>query len=191
MNFFKNNFFVLLLVFLTFLLEYFSSFTQSFLRYERQSILDGELWRLISAHFVHGSWEHFFMNIFALIILWSLFKNLFSVLEWFLLTFVSALGISLLFVVFMEHLSWYVGFSGVLHSIVVFGSIVEISKGKKEFFVLLIFVIVKILMEQFYGSYLDRVLADESVVVNAHLFGVIVGACIGVILLRSGRYKTK
>jgi len=46
--------------------ELFSSYTQLILRYERSSILDGELWRLLSAYLVHGGWEHLWLNIIAL-----------------------------------------------------------------------------------------------------------------------------
>lgn len=68
--------FIFFLISLILLLEYFSSFIQFFLCYERNAILDGELWRLFSGHVVHGGWEHLSLNLFALIIVWVLFKKL-------------------------------------------------------------------------------------------------------------------
>ena len=38
------------------------------LRYDRFAIASGELWRLVSGHFVHLAWSHFALNAAALIL---------------------------------------------------------------------------------------------------------------------------
>ena len=183
MNFLKTHSLPLFLLLTSLSLALSSEFTTSYFRYERSSVIDGELWRLLSAHLVHSGWEHLWLNLFALIIIWILFKNFLTTSLWWLFTLLSALYISISFFIFMNQLEWYVGLSGVLHSMMVFGSIAGLIHKRKEFLLLLIFILAKVLFEQFYGSFSsDIIMADSAVIVNAHMYGVIVGAIIGVVL---------
>ncbi|MCK4737206.1 MAG: rhombosortase [Sulfurimonas sp.] len=190
MNFLKIHSLPLFLLLTSLSLALSSEFTTAYLRYERSSIVDGELWRLLSAHLVHAGWEHLWLNLFALIIIWMLFKNFLSTSLWWLFTLLSSLYISISFFIFMNQLEWYVGLSGVLHSMMVFGSIAGLIHKRKEFILLLIFILAKVLFEQFYGSFSsDIVMAEGVVIVNAHMYGVIIGAIIGVVLWVLNRYR--
>ena len=190
MNFLKIHSLPLFLLLTSLSLALSSEFTTAYLRYERSSIVDGELWRLLSAHLVHAGWEHLWLNLFALIIIWMLFKNFLSTSLWWLFTLLSSLYISISFFIFMNQLEWYVGLSGVLHSMMVFGSIAGLIHKRKEFILLLIFILAKVLFEQFYGSFSsDIVMAEGVVIVNAHMSGVIIGAIIGVVLWVLNRYR--
>ncbi|MCF6309871.1 MAG: rhombosortase [Sulfurimonas sp.] len=190
MNFLKIHSLPFFLLLTSLLLALSSELTTAYLRYERSSIIDGELWRLLSAHLVHAGWEHLWINLFALIIIWVLFKNFLSTFLWWLLTLLSTLYISISFFIFMNQLEWYVGLSGVLHSMMVFGSIAGLIYKRKEFALLLLFIFAKVLFEQFYGSFSsDIIMADSAVIVNAHMYGVIIGAIIGVVLWVLNRYR--
>jgi membrane associated rhomboid family serine protease len=54
------------------------------LRFERKAILEGELYRLFSAHIVHLNWAHSLLNITAAVIGWCLFKDSMSTQQWIL-----------------------------------------------------------------------------------------------------------
>ena len=190
MNFLKTHSLPLFLLLTSLSIALSSEFTTAYFRYERSSIIDGELWRLLSAHLVHAGWGHLWINLFALIIIWILFKNFLTTFLWWLFTILSALYISISFFIFMNQLEWYVGLSGVLHSMMVFGAIAGLMHKRKEFILLLIFILAKILFEQFYGSLSSAiVLADGAVIVNAHMYGVIIGTIIGVVLWVLNRYR--
>ena len=81
----------------------------------------------------------------------------------------------------MDNLEWYVGLSGILHSMLVFGSIAGLIHKRKEFILLLTFVLIKILFEQFYGTFSGSML-DEDVIVNAHMYGATTGLILGIVL---------
>src|SRR5690606_7331879 len=54
------------------------------LRYDRQAILDGEVWRLLSGNLVHLGWSHLWLNAFGLLLVWLLFGPLLPSSVWLL-----------------------------------------------------------------------------------------------------------
>lgn len=183
MNFLKLHSVPLFLIFTSLFIALLSDNATLLLRYERTEILNFELWRLFTTHIVHSGYEHLFLNLLALIIIWLITYRFANRVDWWLTLLLSSFGISLSFLLFMSDLEWYVGLSGVLHSLVVFGSISAILQRRKEFYLLLLFILLKLVSEQFYGSLSkDFVGIDSSVVVNAHLYGAIMGIICAAIL---------
>src|SRR4051812_30382419 len=52
------------------------------LRYERVAVLHGQWWRLVTAHWVHGSARHLVLNVAGLLVLAQLFMRDFFPGEW-------------------------------------------------------------------------------------------------------------
>jgi len=78
----------------------------------------------------------------------------------------------------------YVGLSGVLHGIFVFGAIMDIKSKDKTGYLLFIGVWLKIAHEQIYGASTDvSDLIEASVAVDAHLWGAIGGLLFSIIYL--------
>jgi rhomboid family GlyGly-CTERM serine protease len=183
MNLLKLHSVPLFLIFTSLFVSLLSDDATLLFRYERTEILNFEFWRLFTAHIVHSGYEHLFLNLLALIIIWLIIYRFANTSEWWLTLLVSNLGISLSFLFFMSNLEWYVGLSGVLHSLVVFGSISAILQGRKEFYLLLVFILLKLVFEQFFGSVSkDFVSIESSVVLNAHLYGAIMGIVCAAVL---------
>lgn len=183
MNFLKLHSVPLSLIFTSLFIALFSDDATLFLRYERTEILNFELWRLFTAHIVHSGYEHLFLNLLALILIWLMIYSFANRYEWWFTLLLSSFGISLSFLFFMSDLEWYVGLSGVLHSLVVFGSISAILQSRKEFYLLLAFILLKLVFEQFYGSVSkDFIGIESSVIINAHLYGAIMGIVCAAIL---------
>jgi len=150
------------------------------LRFDRAALLNGEVWRLISGHFAHLGWSHLMMNVFGLILIWVLFNNTAPDRRWVMLLVLSALGTSLLLLWLNPALKWYVGLSGVLHAFFVFGCLNEIHSGRQSSWILLAFVIVKLIWEQIAGPLPgSEQSAGGHVIVDAHLYGAIFGLLIG------------
>lgn len=72
----------------------------SLFRYQRDDILSGQLWRLVSGHFVHVTWMHLALNIGGLIVIWALFRDILTQRMWWLLTIGSIVVIDVALLLF-------------------------------------------------------------------------------------------
>ncbi|MEA3412631.1 MAG: rhombosortase [Pseudomonadota bacterium] len=142
------------------------------LRYHRAQVLEGEWWRLLSAHFVHLGWQHLLMNLAGLALVWGLFRRWLTPLTFLLWTLTSLLVIDVAFLILDRRLEWYVGLSGVLHGLMVAGAIMDIRNRHWGGELILGIVVIKLAWEQFYGPLPgSESTAGGDVVVNAHLYG--------------------
>jgi rhomboid family GlyGly-CTERM serine protease len=154
------------------------------LRYERELIAQGEWWRLLTGHLVHLGWSHFALNIMGLALMWALFLPDYSPRAWALILACSVIAIDAAFFFIERDLRWYVGLSGVLHGVMAAGTFAYLTRREPGAWILLPFLIGKLLYEQFVGTMpysLDS--AGGPVVVDAHLYGVL-GAVVAVLALR-------
>jgi rhomboid family GlyGly-CTERM serine protease len=144
------------------------------LRYEREAVLSGQYWRLLTAHLVHGSVRHLLLNLAGLGLIATLFSRDFRALQWIWIWAVSTLAIDVGFVWFEPQLTWYVGLSGVLHGLLAAGAIVWWrSEPTPLAAALSVILIGKLAWEQTHGAL--PLSGDLPVVVNAHLYGAIGG----------------
>lgn len=149
-----------------------------FLSYNREQILTGEYWRIITSHFIHLSQTHLILNLLALFIIWTLVGKVFTQRQWLTLIVLLAIFISLSFLIFNPELLSYVGLSGVLHGILVAGTIVKIRK--KIDYLLPGLITLKLIVEQTYGTISShKELIGGEVIVDAHLYGSLVAVIIG------------
>ena len=93
------------------------------MRYERHLILQGEYWRLLSAHFVHINFIHLAMNLVGWWVFLFMCGHLFSLKQLSFNIFTLALGISLGLLFVRVDFQWYLGFSGVLYGLFLLGSL--------------------------------------------------------------------
>ncbi len=157
---------------------------EDWLRYDRDKILDGQIWRLWSAHFIHLGWSHLGMNLAGLWLIGLLYGYLLNWPGWLLVNTCSALAISLMFLFFNPELIWYVGLSGVLHTLIVTGILLQLrSQPLWGEWALLLLLCGKLLWEQRYGSLPGSAeLAGGPVIVDAHLYGALIGLALGLMI---------
>jgi rhomboid family GlyGly-CTERM serine protease len=91
------------------------------LRYDRADVLHGELWRLVTGHFVHADAAHLAWNLAGLALVAWLFASDYGRRDWLVILIASTAAIDLGFLVLEPQLEWYVGFSGVLHGLMAGG----------------------------------------------------------------------
>lgn len=155
-------------------------------RFEREPLLAGEWWRLISGHLVHLGWSHTGLNVAGLALVWLLVGTSLNVTNWLLTITGSALGISIGLLAFNPELSWYVGLSGVLHGMLITGCVAEIRRdgfGNKGVLVLLVLVGAKLIWEQLAGPLPgSEASAGGAVIVDAHFYGSLCGIVFGGLL---------
>lgn len=98
------------------------------LRYERDAIAAGALWRLGTAHRVHLSVGHTAVNALGLIGVLLLVGDHLRIKAWLLGGDVTAPAMAGAMWLFRPQLDWYVGLSGMLHGLIVAGSIVGLRR---------------------------------------------------------------
>ena len=152
------------------------------LRYERVAIMSGEVWRLLSGHFVHLGSSHFALNMAGLGLVWYLVGDALSRIYWVLVIAISVAVIDLGFWFLNPELQWYVGLSGVLHGLLVTGVVISASAERKDAIVVGIIVAAKIGWEQLSGPLPGSVESSGgAVIVDAHLYGAIAGVLVGML----------
>jgi rhomboid family GlyGly-CTERM serine protease len=159
------------------------SVASDLLRYDRAALMQGQWWRLLSGHLVHLGWSHLALNLAGLALVWALVGDRLSTLRWLVVITASALGISVGLLAFHPELAWYVGLSGILHALLVAGSLAALRSGDGRAALLLILVWAKLIWEQLAGPLPGSVAsAGGAVIVDAHFYGGLVGTLCGGLL---------
>lgn len=173
----KQHIIVPIIVFITALLAFvFDHQLSDLLVYNRQALAESQFWRLFTGHFFHTNDMHFLLNSAALLLLWALHGHHYSVKNQVFLYVFAALATSVGIWFSSPELNQYVGLSGILHGVFVWGSVQDIKNGDKLGWLLVIGAFAKVIYEQVYGASSDIVnLIDASVAVDAHLWGAIAG----------------
>jgi rhomboid family GlyGly-CTERM serine protease len=146
------------------------------LRYDRGGIAAGGWWRLLTAHIVHLDLHHLILNELGLVLVWSLFADDYDGVEWTLIVLAGALAISSGLWWWSPRVAWYVGASGILHTIFAAGAARHLFVREWDRWLLLVCLCAKLAYEQLGGH------EPPLVVVDAHLYGALSGFAIGAAL---------
>ena len=153
------------------------------LRFERTAVYGGEVWRLLSGHFVHLGWSHFALNAAGLLLIWYLVANRFSVATWIVVVIVAIAGIDVGFWLLQPQLQWYVGLSGLLHGLLAAGVVGGLRAGQKDAWLLGTILVAKLGYEQLFGPVPGSAESTGgAVIVAAHLYGAVTAAVAGTLL---------
>jgi rhomboid family GlyGly-CTERM serine protease len=146
------------------------------LRYDRSAIAAGGWWRLLTAHIVHLDVHHLILNALGLVLMWSLFAEDYDPVEWCVIVSSGALAISSGLWWLSPRVTWYVGASGVLHSVMAAGAAKHLAMRSWDRWILSLGLCAKLAWEQWGGH------AAPLVVVDAHLYGAACGFAVGAAL---------
>jgi len=153
------------------------------MRYQRDAILNGELWRLLTGQLVHLGWAHLVPNLVALALIVALFARMLRPRSWGWIYAGSFLGTSLGLLAFEPTLQWYVGLSGALHGLFAAGTVVSLRRRERGAPLLLLALLAKLGWEQWVGSVPGSAeWIGGTVITAAHLYGTIGGALSGFLL---------
>ncbi len=143
------------------------------LRYDRGAIAAGGWWRLLTAHVVHLDAHHLILNELGLVLMWSLFAQDYDAVEWCVIVLSGALAISSGLWWLSPRVSWYVGASGVLHSVMAAGAAKHLAVRSWDRWILSLGLCAKLAWEQWAGPH------STLIVVDAHLYGALCGFAVG------------
>jgi rhomboid family GlyGly-CTERM serine protease len=146
------------------------------LRYDRLGLAHGELWRLLTGHLVHLSFEHAALNSLGLVLMWALFARDYAPRQWLPIVLGSIAAIDAGLWLRDSTIAWYVGSSGALHGTMAAGTLAHVRRRDLDGWLLAAFLILKLSYEQFSGQ---LPFAEGSVVVvDAHLYGALGGVAV-------------
>ena len=162
-----------------------AQFFQQSLVFNREAINAQEWWRLLSGNFTHANFPHLALNVAGLWVLLFLFSHTFNhtvfVISIIMLCFI--VGISLY--LFNPQLVFYYGFSGVLYGLFIIGSAQALLKKDGFTGISVLFVTLgKVIWDSINGgSETSADLIGMPVATDAHLYGVIGGIFISLVLV--------
>ncbi|VAW55543.1 hypothetical protein MNBD_GAMMA05-2114 [hydrothermal vent metagenome] len=148
-------------------------------RFNRNLVEQGDVWLLLSGHIVHLNWSHWLLNMAGLAIVAFFFSSHASLKQWLMVIMVSAVIISAGIWWWMLDIVYYVGLSGVLHGLFLYGALREIRFYPVSGYVLTAVLFTKLLWEFFYGALPgSEDMAGGRVLTEAHLLGAIGGVVV-------------
>jgi rhomboid family GlyGly-CTERM serine protease len=153
------------------------------LAYERSSILDGEVWRLLTTYLVHAGLGHLLWNVSATAVVALAVARALSARRWLAAALVVALGSSLGVLLLQPGVRAMAGLSGLLHGLLAAGAAAEVRRGERLAWVFLGLLAAKIAWELLAGpTSLGAATVGERVAVGAHACGALAGLLAGLTL---------
>lgn len=151
------------------------------LRYQREAIADGQIWRVFTGHFVHLNLSHALLNATGILLLAVVLARDIPLRYWWTLIALAPFVISLGLWLRQPQLVSYVGFSGVLHGLLYLGVLRMLLVAPMLAGTVLLLLVGRQVWEQtaaYDPDYL-RSLIHGRVMPDAHLFGALTGAVLG------------
>ncbi len=155
------------------------------LRFGRTEILQSDQWwRILTGNLVHLGFPHLFLNLAGLALITLLLAHTLTLRQWVFTGLCSMLGVGIGLLLFDPQLSWYVGLSGALYGLLLGGAIAEFKNHKQMALLIAAFTIGKIIWEQIFGAVdSSEAITGGTVIVNAHLYGMVSGGLAVLFLL--------
>jgi len=145
-------------------------------RFNRELVEQGQVWLLFSGHIVHLNWSHWALNMAGLAIVAFFFSGHASFKQWLAVLLISACVINIGLWWWMPEIRTYVGLSGVLHGLFLYGALREIRFYPISGYVLTTVLIAKLIWEFFNGALPgSEDMTGGRVLTEAHLLGAIGG----------------
>ena len=153
---------------------------RALLRYDREGLAHGELWRLLTAHFVHLDLHHWLLNCLGTLLVWALFARDYTPRQWAAIVLASIAAIDAGLWLWDSTVRWYVGSSGALHGVMAAGALARLRRGEVEGWVLAAFLAGKLAWGHWMGALPFS--AGLPVVTQAHVYGALGGLALAAFL---------
>ena len=170
----------LLLFAIVFLLELLKPASMSLLGFYPEKIAAGELWRIVTGQVLHTNFNHVLLNVAGLLLVWALHGEYYRAKHYALIVTLSLVLVGIPLAVLYDT-THYAGLSGIIHTLIVYGALIDIHKKVTTGWLILIGVFVKVGYENIFGASSDTAaLIAANVAVEAHLIGAVAGLIIGI-----------
>lgn len=179
----------LLLLAIMLLLELTKPTSSNLFGFIPQHIADGEYWRIITGQLLHTNLNHLLLNVSGLLLIWALHGEYYLPKHYFIISAASLFLIGIMLAL-VYHDTVYAGLSGVLHALLIYGSLIDILKKVHSGWIIFIGIWLKVTYEITFGpSSSTAELISANVAVEAHLSGAAVGLLLGIVYIVLNRKK--
>jgi len=152
-------------------------------RYDHNLVQAGNYWLILSGNFVHLNWPHWGLNMAGLAIVAFFFSPYGNVLQWLFVIAVSSVFVGGGLYLMNPDVTTYVGLSGVLHGLFIYGAMREIRFYPMSGYVLLALLVGKLIWEMMNGPMPgSEALTEGRVITDAHLYGAVGGLLSALVL---------
>lgn len=180
----------LLLFIVSFMLQAFDLIDRW--RFDRGLVEQGDVWLLLTGHIVHLNWSHWLLNMAGLGIVAFFFSSHASFKQWLSVVIVSSFVIAAGIWWWITDINSYVGLSGVLHGLFLYGALREIRFYPISGYVLFVALTGKLAWEFFNGALPgSEDMTGGRVLTEAHLLGAIGGLLVWVVEYFKDRLYSK
>ena len=161
------------------------------LDYNRESIINGEYWRLISGNFNHTNIYHLLLNLGALAVIGGLHYRYYNSAAYTSLILLLSIGVGVGILWLSPSTHLYVGLSGILHGIIIVGAVIDVTKKYYSGYILMIGTVIKVINEQLFNSPVEiSQLIEAKVLTEAHLYGLVTGLIIAPLYVYLNKKKS-
>lgn len=98
--------------------------------FHTQLIPSGEYWRFITGHFIYNNWQHWLLNTIGIGLFFLLFRNTKISKTYLYVISLLVCWISIGLLLLSQQLIWYIGFSGVLSGLYIYGACITMNNDK-------------------------------------------------------------
>lgn len=164
-----------------YLLTYYYPLPQ--FQYNRYIVGQGvQLYRLVTAHFMHTGEFHLVFNIIALWFIGLLHSRHYKLWQWCLM-FPMLMAGTMAGIHYLDpNIAYYIGLSGILHGLVVIGAIADLHCKLRSGYVLLLLLVIKIALDELNIGFPNfQMLIQADIPTNANIFGTLTGLVLGLI----------
>lgn len=166
----------LLIAVLGIVFQFLADLSSSWLIYDRDAVLSGQWWRLLTGNFVHINFAHLWLNLGAFLAILVVFPGQHGVSRVLFYLICCGIAVTAGIQLFSSGVEWYSGLSGVLHGVFVIKAYDEWSASKKLGGAMVGALGFKLGYEQLMGGSENVArLIGGPVAVDAHLYGAIGG----------------
>ncbi len=146
------------------------------LRFAREAIIDGEVWRLVSGHLVHLNVRHWLLNIASLFLFLLLLPQVRHPRRLLATVTVGIAAVDLGLLLVHQQLAWYVGLSGGLYALPTAAAVWLWDQNRHFSVILMALLAVKFANDLWLGPPTTTLaLIGGEVVAAAHVYGALGG----------------
>ncbi len=175
--FIRQNIELFILTLIIFILGVCNQWVNPYLQFDREALVAGQWWRVLSCNLVHLSVTHMLMNLTGFILATLIFKEAIRALYWYINIVVCALAVGLGIWLFDDAVRQYVGLSGALYGILAFGIVLNFRRQMLISSIVGAYIVHRVYL-QHQSSFDPAGMYDfigGNVIVSSHLFGLIAG----------------
>lgn len=166
----------------------FATITNQQLSFDRAMIADGEVWRLITGNLAHTNLWHLLINLAGLCITYGLFRDHLGQANLPILMLLLWLAVGLGIWWWCPNTGWYMGLSGSLYGLFVWGAVQDIHRGRTiSGCLLLSAVVLKLVIDSAFADTTTSILIDARVHIESHIIGAASGLLLGLVMSEPAR----